>query len=59
MMSTGQLTYDLSAMISDTFLRLAMTSMYLPASRMAAVIARAVFGFFCTNSAVVPSVFSG
>src|SRR2546426_12208595 len=25
----------------------------------AAVIARAVFGYFCTNSAVVPSVFSG
>ena len=46
-------------MISDTFLRLAMTSMYLPASRIAAVIARAVFGFFWTNSSVVPSVFSG
>ncbi len=34
-------------------------SIQRPASRMAAVTARAVFGYFLTKSAVVPSTFSG
>src|SRR3989344_7851093 len=46
-------------MICETLGRFAMVSIYFEASRMAAVIARAVLGFFFTNSAVVPSVFSG
>ncbi len=33
--------------------------MNLEASSTAAVNARAVFGYFCANSAVVPSTFSG
>ena len=59
MTSTGQFTYDLSAMISATFLRFAIVSMKRDASRTAAIIARQVFGYFCTNSALVPSTFSG
>ena len=31
----------------------------MPASRTAAIIARAVLGYFCTNSSVVPRIFSG
>jgi len=36
-----------------------MVSMNCEASRIAIIMARAVFGYFCTNSAVVPSTFSG
>jgi hypothetical protein len=36
-----------------------LASIHLPASRIAAVMAREVLGCFCTNSAVQPSVFSG
>ena len=53
------LTYDLVAMMPATLARLLRVSMYFEASRIAATMARAVFGYFCTNSAVVPSTFSG
>src|SRR5437868_15147578 len=47
-------------MVSAIFILLArLASIHLPASRMAAVTARAVLGYFLVNSAVVPSVFSG
>ena len=46
-------------MISATPRRLAMTSMYLEASSMAMITARAVLGYWRENSAVVPRTFSG
>ncbi|KAG0731007.1 hypothetical protein G6F23_015733 [Rhizopus arrhizus] len=47
-------------MVSAVFWRLAGdASIHLPASRIAAVTARAVFGLRDTNSALVPSTFSG
>ena len=46
-------------MILATSERFFMSSMYFDASRIAMIMARAVLGYFSTNSAVVPSTFSG
>ncbi len=47
-------------MVSAVFWRLAgEASIHLPASSMAAVTARAVFGWRATKSALAPSTFSG
>src|SRR3989339_1291688 len=60
MASTLVFTYDLAAMVSAIlFLFCRPASIHLLASRMAAVTARAVLGYFLTKSAVVPSTFSG
>src|SRR3569832_2513045 len=47
------------AMIFATADRLATVSLRIDASITAISSARAVLGYFCTNSAVVPSTFSG
>src|SRR3954465_10112242 len=60
MTSESVFTYDLSATVCAVFWRLdSEESIHRLASRIAAGIARAVFGDFVTNFAVVPSVFSG
>jgi len=47
-------------MVSAIFCLLAkLASIHLPASKIAAVTARAVLGYFLVNSAVVPNTFSG
>src|SRR6476661_2365509 len=58
--STDVFTYDLSAMVSAILVLFdSDASIHLLASSTAAVIARAVFGYFFTHSAVVPRTFSG
>src|SRR5437763_5257106 len=46
-------------MMPATFFRLLIVSMKRDAYSTAAIIARDVFGFFCTNSALVPRTFYG